>query len=71
VRHRVEPAADGAHRPALERGAAVRAGRQLRIWTGTQVAALGTDTADKIDSVLNYFHIEVPGYDSVKEHART
>jgi hypothetical protein len=42
-----------------------------RIWTGTQVAALGTDTADKIDSVLNYFHIEVPGYDSVKEHART
>jgi hypothetical protein len=42
-----------------------------KIWTGTQVAALGTDTADKIGSVLNYFHIEVPGYDSVKEHART
>jgi hypothetical protein len=41
------------------------------VWVGTQVAALGTDTADKIDSVLNHFHIGVPGYDWVKEHAKT
>lgn len=41
------------------------------IWVDTQVVALGTDTADKIDSVLNYFHINVPGYDWVKEHAKT
>jgi hypothetical protein len=42
-----------------------------KVWVGTQVAALGTDTADKIDSVLNYFHVDVPGYDWVKEHAQT
>jgi len=42
-----------------------------RVWARTQVAALGIDTADKIDSVLNYFHVVVPGYDWVKEHAQT
>jgi hypothetical protein len=41
------------------------------IWVGTQVASLGVDTVDKIDSALSYFHIDVPGYDWVKEHART
>jgi hypothetical protein len=41
------------------------------LWVGTQVTALGTDVADKVDSVLNYFHVGVPGYDWVKEHAKT
>ena len=45
--------------------------RYNQLWVGAQVTALGTDVADKVDSVLNYFHVEVPGYDWVKEHAQT
>jgi hypothetical protein len=39
------------------------------LWTGTQVAALSVDSFDKLDSVLNYFDISVPGYDWLKEYA--
>jgi hypothetical protein len=42
-----------------------------RIWVGTQVASLSIDAVDKADSVLNYFHKDIPGYDWVKEQART
>jgi hypothetical protein len=42
-----------------------------KIWVGTQVAALGTDAFDKLDLVLNHFHIDIPGYDWAKEHATT
>ncbi len=45
--------------------------RYTPLWAGAQGTALGTDVADKVDSVLNYFHVEVPGYDWVKEHAKT
>ncbi|HEX3516079.1 MAG TPA: hypothetical protein VHT26_18975 [Trebonia sp.] len=38
-----------------------------RVWTGTQVGSLTTDTVGKVDSALNYFHIDVPGYDWLKE----
>jgi len=45
--------------------------RYNRVWVVTQATALGIDTVDKIDAVLNHFHVDVPGYDWVKEHAQT
>ena len=45
--------------------------RYSHIWTRTQVASLTVDAVDKVDSVLNYFHVDVPGYDWAKEYART
>jgi hypothetical protein len=41
-----------------------------RLWSGTQVGALTIDSVDKLDSVLNYFDSNVPGYDWLKEQAR-
>ena len=40
-----------------------------RVWTGTQVGALTIDAVDKADSVLTYFHQDIPGYDQLKEQA--
>jgi len=45
--------------------------RYNRLWAGDQVASLTIDAVDKADSVVNYFHREIPGYDWVKEHATT
>ena len=45
--------------------------RYGQLWTKTQAAALGIDAFDKLDSVLNYFDIHIPGYDQAKEHVRT
>jgi hypothetical protein len=45
--------------------------RYNRLWVGDQVASLTIDAVDKADSVVNYFHGEIPGYDWVKEHATT
>ena len=45
--------------------------RYNHLWVGDQVASLTVDAVDKTDSVLNYFHIDVPGYDKVKERATT
>lgn len=45
--------------------------RYNHLWVGDQVASLTIDAVDKTDSVLNYFHKEIPGYDWLKEHART
>jgi hypothetical protein len=41
------------------------------LWRRSQVIALGSDITDKIDSVLNHFHINIPGYDWAKERAAT
>jgi hypothetical protein len=43
--------------------------RYSRLWRGDQVASLTIDAVDKADSVVNYLHKEIPGYDSVKEKA--
>jgi hypothetical protein len=45
--------------------------RYNHLWAGDQVASLAIDAVDKTDSILNYFHIDVPGYDWAKEHATT
>jgi hypothetical protein len=45
--------------------------RYNRLWTRNQVVTLGVDAADKVDSALNYFKIDVPGYDWVKAKATT
>jgi hypothetical protein len=42
-----------------------------KIWVGSQVAALGTDALDKLDLVLNHYHIDIPGYDWLKEYTTT
>jgi hypothetical protein len=39
-----------------------------KVWTGTQAAALSTDTADKIDKILSYWH--VPDADWLEEHTK-
>jgi hypothetical protein len=42
-----------------------------RLWAGGQIGALTIDAVDKADAVVNYFHEDIPGYDWVKEHAKT
>jgi hypothetical protein len=39
-----------------------------KLWTGTQITALSTDTADKIDKILSYWH--VPGADWLEENTK-
>ncbi|MGH3279827.1 MAG: hypothetical protein ACRDNW_11925, partial [Trebonia sp.] len=45
--------------------------RYNHLWVGDQVGSLTIDAVDKTDSVLNYFHKDIPGYDWVKERAAT
>ncbi len=45
--------------------------RYNHLWVGNQVASLTIDAVDKVDSVANFLHHEIPGYDWAKEHATT
>ncbi|HEY6497442.1 MAG TPA: hypothetical protein VIZ43_29540 [Trebonia sp.] len=45
--------------------------RYNHLWVGDQVASLTIDAVDKTDSVLSHFHIDIPGYDGLKERATT